>query len=185
MSVHQSPKSPYWQYDFQIKGRRYCGSTKTWSKPEAEAIERQERVLAKRGLWDKAHPRKPRVSQHPKLYVVHAKGSTRFKLGISRNVKARMSDLQVGSSVPLDLITTTKIESVEEERRAHRVLAQWRCHGEWFDLGAGSDDFLQEIRDVSDDLHSLLAVLGVAQFVAEEPIRPGSGFFLGIGSLPS
>jgi Meiotically up-regulated gene 113 len=103
------------------------------------------------------------------LYVIHAKGGTQFKLGISRDPKRRLGDLQVGSSVPLTMISTTKVTSVEDERHAHRVLAQWRGQGEWFDLGGASDRFLQEIRDTSSDLHGLLAVLAVAQFVAALP----------------
>lgn len=185
MSVYQSKRSPYWHYDFQIKGRRYSGSTKTWSRPEAEAIEHQERMLAKRGLWEKAHPRKQRVPKLPVLYVIHAAGSTRFKIGISRDPKHRLRNLQVGSPVPLAIISTTKVASVEDERHAHRVLAQWRGQGEWFDLGTASDRFLQEIRGASHDLHALLAVLGVAQFVAAVPPLAAADFMCGILALPA
>jgi integrase len=40
-------RSPYWHFDFQIKGHRFHGSTKQTAKREAEAVERQEREKAK------------------------------------------------------------------------------------------------------------------------------------------
>lgn len=46
MTVYKSKNSPYWQYDFQIRGRRYHGSTGCTSKRAAEAVERRERHAA-------------------------------------------------------------------------------------------------------------------------------------------
>lgn len=39
MSVYQSKKSPYYQYDFVWKGRRYHGSTGATTKRQAQAVE--------------------------------------------------------------------------------------------------------------------------------------------------
>ena len=47
MSIRRDPRSPFWQYNFQIRGRRFFGSTKKTTRREAEAIERQERERAK------------------------------------------------------------------------------------------------------------------------------------------
>jgi Meiotically up-regulated gene 113 len=185
MSIRRDSRSPYWQYDFQIKGRRYFGSTKTESEYEAQAIEREARLHAKHGLWDKLNPRKKHGPKAPVLYVIHAAGSTRFKLGISRDPKRRLGDLQVGSSVPLVLVSTTKVTSLDDERHAHRVLAQWRSRGEWFDLGVTSDSFLQEIRAARADVHELLAVLGAAQFAADLPPLAAADFARGLLALPS
>jgi integrase len=46
MSIYKSPRSPYWQYDFEIGGHRFYGSTKATVKREAEAVERAEREKA-------------------------------------------------------------------------------------------------------------------------------------------
>jgi integrase len=46
MSVYKSPKSPYWQYDFEVGGNRFFGSTKRTNRREAEAVERAERERA-------------------------------------------------------------------------------------------------------------------------------------------
>ena len=37
MSVHKDSRSPYWQYNFQINGQRYYGSTKCKNKRDAVA----------------------------------------------------------------------------------------------------------------------------------------------------
>ena len=47
MSVFRVPRSPYWRFDFQIKGHRVFGSTKATTRREAEAVERAEREKAK------------------------------------------------------------------------------------------------------------------------------------------
>ncbi|NSZ06220.1 phage integrase family protein [Agrobacterium tumefaciens] len=50
MSVYRTSKSPYYQYDFQLDGDRFHGSTKARNKREAEAIERKirDRVIEDR-----------------------------------------------------------------------------------------------------------------------------------------
>src|SRR5690606_16050469 len=44
MSLYLSPGSPYWQYDFQIRRRRFHGSTRTKDRAEAARIEKAEKV---------------------------------------------------------------------------------------------------------------------------------------------
>ncbi len=48
MSIYKPAGSPFYQYDFQYRGHRFCGSTKTANKREAEQIERQAREDAKK-----------------------------------------------------------------------------------------------------------------------------------------
>ncbi len=47
MSIYKNPKSPFYQYDFQVSGSRFFGSCETRNKKEAEAIERQLKDKAK------------------------------------------------------------------------------------------------------------------------------------------
>lgn len=47
MSVYRPKNSPYYQFDFQWRGRRFLGTTKCTNKREAEAVERAERERAK------------------------------------------------------------------------------------------------------------------------------------------
>jgi len=47
MSVHKRKGSPYYYYDFILKGRRFTGSTRAASRREAERVERERREQAK------------------------------------------------------------------------------------------------------------------------------------------
>lgn len=48
MSVFRVKNSPFYQYDFQFKGRRFFGSTQTGDEREAKAFEKGRRAEAKR-----------------------------------------------------------------------------------------------------------------------------------------
>jgi hypothetical protein len=48
MSVYRQKGSPFYQFDFQWRGRRFHGTTKQTSRREAERVERDERERAKR-----------------------------------------------------------------------------------------------------------------------------------------
>lgn len=47
MSVYKKQKSPYYHYDFQVRGRRFHGSTEATNKKDAEAVERDMKAKAK------------------------------------------------------------------------------------------------------------------------------------------
>ncbi len=50
MSIYKDPKSPYYQYSFQIRGNRFYGSTKCTSRREAEALEKVEKEKARKHI---------------------------------------------------------------------------------------------------------------------------------------
>ena len=50
MSVYKPKNSPYYQFDFELGGHRFHGSTKRTSRREAEAVERAEKERAKQHL---------------------------------------------------------------------------------------------------------------------------------------
>lgn len=52
MTVYRKKTSPYWHFDFQMKGRRYHGSTGVDTKRAAEQIERDIRRKAATGELD-------------------------------------------------------------------------------------------------------------------------------------
>jgi hypothetical protein len=56
-----------------------------------------------------------------------------IKIGISIDPRTRMEFLQVGSSLPLELIDSWS-GSWEEEKQWHREFSSKRVRGEWFDL---------------------------------------------------
>jgi integrase len=48
LSVYKTGRSPYFHFDFQVRGHRFHGSTKCTTRREAEKIEADERERAKR-----------------------------------------------------------------------------------------------------------------------------------------
>jgi integrase len=50
MSLYRPKASPFYHYDFQMRGRRFHGSTECKSRREAETVERGERERAKEAL---------------------------------------------------------------------------------------------------------------------------------------
>lgn len=50
MSVHKLKNSPYWQYDFEVNGVRFYGSTKLKDRKKAEALEKDLKADAKKKL---------------------------------------------------------------------------------------------------------------------------------------
>jgi integrase len=57
VSIRRDSRSPFWQYNFQIRGRRFFGSTKQTTRREAEAVERHERERAKLLIAQAEHAR--------------------------------------------------------------------------------------------------------------------------------
>lgn len=65
------------------------------------------------------------------VYVIHAVGTNRIKIGYSAEPEKRLLHLQTGSPFELRLLGKWP-GTVEGEQRAHRILAKYRCSGEWF-----------------------------------------------------
>jgi len=57
MAVRRRKGSPYWQFDFTVKGRRFRGSCKTACKDTAEIIEGKEKHDALLEAWTGRKPR--------------------------------------------------------------------------------------------------------------------------------
>src|SRR5262249_39766761 len=140
MTIYKDPRSPFWQYDFWIGGRRFHGSTKARTERDAEAVERavRERAIKNPRLQQQNNGKRKRKG-NPRLYVIRAAGTTRFKIGLAIKPKSRLSGLKTGSCMPLELVSAIEIAAIELERELHRALTPWRRHGEWFDFGPDAD----------------------------------------------
>ena len=87
-----------------------------------------------------------------KLYAVAGAGLV--KIGVTtRDMKTRLSGLQVGSPVKLELLGYTSAPSVTEQA-IHVALRQWHSHGEWFRRSAEVERFVTWI--VAKDSESLV-----------------------------
>lgn len=112
MSVYRPRKSPYFHYDFQVKGRRFSGSTGVDTRRAAEEVERRIRRAAALGEFDDGQD----------MDLDHAAGRWWTEIGQHR-ASARQLEHRLAIAVRLigprtkirDI--TTKVISVAIERR--------------------------------------------------------------------
>lgn len=68
-----------------------------------------------------------------KLYFVQAAAGGPIKIGVSKNPRKRLAQLQTAS--PIDLVLRRVVDDPNAwgwERRLHELFAEWRMRGEWF-----------------------------------------------------
>lgn len=121
MSVYRHKKSPYWQFDFQIKGYRFSGSTdvpRTHPKRDATAFEDAEKAKA-RILIDRiaASGDQPLTIQRACERWWNEHGQ---HLGDAA-IKTRLDWLvaQIGPKTLLHAITDDTVSKLVEARRTH------------------------------------------------------------------
>jgi hypothetical protein len=69
------------------------------------------------------------------VYVLHAQGTGRIKIGHSANFGVRLSTLQTASPYPLIVVKVIRTaDHATLERHLHERFAAYRQHGEWFEL---------------------------------------------------
>jgi hypothetical protein len=71
------------------------------------------------------------------IYLIHAKGTRRFKIGLTtRAVEARFNELNSSQSpYPLELLESIEVANVTEaESYLHSKFAFYRKHNEWFEF---------------------------------------------------
>ena len=121
MPVHRHPKTPYWQYDFQIQGRRFHGSTKARNKKDAEAFERDLKAKAKADI-----EQEKKTGNGP-LLLRHAGGRYMAEVGDHHaNAANTFTEIErligfFGPDQRLDAITNDDIARLVAWRRAHTV----------------------------------------------------------------
>lgn len=70
------------------------------------------------------------------VYVIHATGTNRYKIGRSTEPEARLKQLnQKQSPYPLELVEKFwSIDAITDEQGLHKSLADFQVHGEWFEF---------------------------------------------------
>lgn len=68
------------------------------------------------------------------IYAIQSPYPRLMKIGFSKNPKARLAELQVGSPRKLRLLDQWP-GTAEQEREIHSQIATLRQHGEWFKIG--------------------------------------------------
>lgn len=118
MSVYKPAKSPYFQYDFQIKGRRFHGSTGVETRRAAEDVERRIRRQAALGELDDASqmPLDTAAGRWWDEVGQHLKGGERLEARIERVVEI------LGPRTKINVLTTTVISVGIQKRRGQTRL---------------------------------------------------------------
>ena len=69
------------------------------------------------------------------VYLYRAEGTSRYKIGKTRQIKVRHKALQKQSPYPLQLLKAIKTSDMTAlERELHSRFAAFQVHGEWFEL---------------------------------------------------
>lgn len=67
------------------------------------------------------------------VYIIHAVGTNRIKIGFTADLKRRLKALQTAAPYPLQMLASWP-GTEARERRVHRYLSQFRKVGEWFEV---------------------------------------------------
>lgn len=75
------------------------------------------------------------------VYLIHAEGTNRYKIGRSVNPIARHQTLQGQSPYPLKITECFwTIDAITDEDYLHKMANEHRAYGEWFELEKGGVD---------------------------------------------
>jgi hypothetical protein len=91
-------------------------------------------------------------------YVYLIRGNDgRYKIGIAKNPKKRIRQLQTGNSDALTLIETYQSENASKiESSLHNRYSHVRNVGEWFDLSVAEEsNFIQMCKNIDETIGSL------------------------------
>jgi len=92
--------------------------------------------------------KKENIKINGNIYIILGE-SGRYKIGVSGNIKNRISSLRVSSSEKLKISHTAKVaDPYKTEKELHDIFRDKNTHGEWFELN--SNDLKDAISYLSD-----------------------------------
>ncbi|MBR1206991.1 site-specific integrase [Bradyrhizobium sp. AUGA SZCCT0051] len=120
MSVYRDKRSQYWQYEFQIKGHRFYGSTRSDNEREARAIEEEEKRKARANVehWIAAS-REPLTLKRAcdRWWDEHGQNLADLKI---KSALDRIVEILGGKIQLHDIVDDTVAHLVAERRRDRR-----------------------------------------------------------------
>ena len=120
MSVYKPKGSPYWHYDFQVKGARFHGSTGTADKRAAKLVEARERTKAAEGR-SASRTRVPTLNEAAERYYQeharHLRTADDIDYQLANLLRDRPDGL--GKDTPLTEVTNDLLVTYMARRRAH------------------------------------------------------------------
>lgn len=108
-------------------------------KKEAEEYER----LRTRKRQHKAH-----------VYLINILDTNNYKIGISKNVKGRLSTLQNSNPVDMHIVSTCLSRWARRlEKELHQVFLEKRIRGEWFNLSENDVKYIINLFDKENGIN--------------------------------
>ena len=91
------------------------------------------------------------------IYLIQNLETSKYKIGISKNPKKRVKQLQTGSGEEIKLIHEFKSEfSRKVETAMHNRYGHLRAHGEWFNLSLSEElVFIAECTKIEKNIQYL------------------------------
>jgi integrase len=124
--IFKRPRSPYWHYDFIVRGRRFSGSTQTEQRPVAEAIVAKIRADA---VLQSALGQKPRLTLDQAFMKYWSEDACR--LNTASDIERGLVNLSaIGSEVGLHEVTDGVVAAYVARRRADKVILRNGKRGE-------------------------------------------------------
>jgi integrase len=111
------PNSPYWHYDFIVRGRRFQGSTQTEQRPIAEAIVAKIRADA---VLQSALGQKPRLTVDEAFIKYWAEDACR--LPTADDIERGLKKLTAIGNIGLHEINDGVVSAYVSKRRAERIV---------------------------------------------------------------
>ena len=86
------------------------------------------------------------------VYLIQSLENSYYKIGVSRNPKRRIKELQTGNSSELKLVESYQSEFADKiERTLQRRYSHLRKEGEWFDMGISNEvSFIKECQKIEE-----------------------------------
>lgn len=81
------------------------------------------------------------------VYFIQVQGGGPVKIGWSVDVHERLSELQTGCPLPLEIRRTIETTDRTLEKRIHQYFKDLRIRGEWFDVDPELDLFMNTTGD--------------------------------------
>lgn len=107
---------------------------------EADRLENEREAVRVEQIHEKSRLMAESIAQKPPIdrgfvYLIHAEGTSRYKIGKTENIKARLKSLKSKSPYPLSVIKAIPSNRITElESWLHGYFADYRVNGEWFEL---------------------------------------------------
>jgi integrase len=120
LSVYKHKRSPFYQFDFQVSGRRFCGSTGCASRKDAEKFEAVEREKAKAHVKAAKRAAGSLAIDDLAWRFWEAKGQHDSGADATAKNVARLNDY-FGRTTPLTDIDDAAVSKLVSWRRGHRV----------------------------------------------------------------